>query len=271
MAATTRPAAIVTVLMPIARIDKRSVSAAAATISGDGVSPAASAAASGSPPGSADATAMADEGRRAGSCSRQRRITRSIAGSSRRRSSDGFVGGSGGVEVDAASGFDDRVRRLSGKQLVQHQAERVDVGPRGRALPGELLRRHVSRRAHDDAAFPIALDVGEAREAEVGDPRATAFVDHHVGRLEIAVQHAAVVRRGQSRAHLTRELGGLRGRKPSNASQQRRQIFAVHILHRDERLAVGFADVVDPAHVGVRHLPRDADFLAEPRQPVGIS
>ena len=122
-----------------------------------------------------------------------------------------------------------------------------------------------------DAALPIALDVGEAREPEVGDPRAAAFVDHHVGRLEIAMQHAAVVRGGESRAQLPRELGGLRGRQPSDASQQRRQVFAVHVLHREERLAVGFADVVDAAHVGVRHLPRDADFLAEPRQPVGIS
>ena len=56
-------------------------SPAAATISGDGVSPAASAAASGSPPGSAAATASAEGGRCAGSRSRQRRITRSTAGS----------------------------------------------------------------------------------------------------------------------------------------------------------------------------------------------
>ena len=42
------------------------VSPAAATISGDGVSPAASAAASGSPPGSAAATASADPGRSVG-------------------------------------------------------------------------------------------------------------------------------------------------------------------------------------------------------------
>ena len=54
---------------------------AAATISGDGVSPAASAAASGSPPGRAADTASAEAGRRAGSGSRQRRMARSIAGS----------------------------------------------------------------------------------------------------------------------------------------------------------------------------------------------
>jgi len=55
---------------------------AAATISGDGVSPAASAAARGSPPGSDADTRIAEAGRRAGSLSRQRTIASSIAGSS---------------------------------------------------------------------------------------------------------------------------------------------------------------------------------------------
>ncbi len=58
-----------------------SFSPEAATISGEGVSPAASAAAIGSPPGSAIATFSADEGRLRGSASRHRRITRSIVGS----------------------------------------------------------------------------------------------------------------------------------------------------------------------------------------------
>ncbi len=57
------------------------VSPAAATISGEGVSPAAMAAARGSPPGNAAATAFADAGRLAGSGSRQRRMARSVAGS----------------------------------------------------------------------------------------------------------------------------------------------------------------------------------------------
>ncbi len=63
----------------------------AATISGDGVSPAASAAAIGSPPGSAIATFNADEGRLRGSVSRQRRITRSIVGSRSLTSEVGVV------------------------------------------------------------------------------------------------------------------------------------------------------------------------------------
>jgi len=64
-----------------ARTEIRSPSPAAATIAGDGVSPAASAAASGSPPGSAAATARAEAGRARGSCAMQRTITRSTKGS----------------------------------------------------------------------------------------------------------------------------------------------------------------------------------------------
>ena len=67
---------------------------AAATISGEGVSPAASAAASGSPPGSAAATCVAEDGLCAGSFSMQRRITRSTAGSMSLTTDDGAVGAS---------------------------------------------------------------------------------------------------------------------------------------------------------------------------------
>ena len=69
-----------------------SFSPAAATISGDGVSPAASAAASGSPPGNAAAICRAEAGRFAGFFSRQRSITRSTRGSMSFKCADGAVG-----------------------------------------------------------------------------------------------------------------------------------------------------------------------------------
>lgn len=57
--------------------ERPSVGPAAATISGDGVTPSASAAASGSPPGRLADSARADAGRILGSGSRQRRMARS--------------------------------------------------------------------------------------------------------------------------------------------------------------------------------------------------
>jgi len=64
----------------------------AATISGEGVSPAAIAAASGSPPGSATANCATDPGRERGSRSMHRRIRRSTTGSTPSLISDGAVG-----------------------------------------------------------------------------------------------------------------------------------------------------------------------------------
>src|SRR6202522_3714805 len=68
------------------------VSPDAATICGEGVSPAARAAANGSPPGRLAATARADDGRCEGSGSRQRRMALSTAGSSSFTSEDGLTG-----------------------------------------------------------------------------------------------------------------------------------------------------------------------------------
>ena len=60
-------------------------------------------------------------------------------------------------------------------------------------------------------------------------------------------------------------------RQPADAAQQRRQILAVDVLHREEELAVELADVVDAADVRVRDLPRRPHFVVELREPHGIA
>jgi len=111
--------------------------------------------------------------------------------------------------------------------------------------PGELLGRHIGRRA---GAQHFA---GRARQAEVRDADPAVAVEHDVGGLQIAVDDAAVVRRGQPRARLPRHLEGAVLRKAADAAEQRREILAVHLLHRQERVAFEFADVGDAAHVGM--------------------
>ena len=131
-----------------------------------------------------------------------------------------------------------------------------------RRLAGELLRRHVLRRA-GDAGAGVGAD---RRDAEVGDADVAVAVDHHVGRLQVAMQHAALVRRGDAGAQLPRELDRLVLRDAADAAEQRGQILAVHVLHRQEAAAVGVAEVVEPADVLVRHLARDAQLVVELRQ-----
>ena len=103
---------------------------AAATIAGDGVSPAASAAASGSPPGSAADTAIALAGRSAGSRERQRWID---ALDRRIELAPGAARHLDAVVVHAQQ-LGDRRRlegALAGVDLEEDEAEREEVAALG--------------------------------------------------------------------------------------------------------------------------------------------
>src|SRR5262249_29459371 len=97
------------------RTDSAPVSSDAATISGEGVSPAASASASGSPPGSARDTSSADEGRRAGFGSRQRWMT--------------FL--DGGIQILRRDGERSILRSMTGEHFGENHSQRVDVAAYG--------------------------------------------------------------------------------------------------------------------------------------------
>ena len=115
------------------------------------------------------------------------------------------------------------------------------------------------------ASVGVAV-AADRRDAEVGDADVAVAVDHHVGRLQIAMQHAALVRRGDAGAQLARELDRLVLRDAADPAEQRREILAVDVLHRQEAAAVGVAEVVQPADVLVRHLARDAQLVVELRE-----
>ena len=52
----------------------------------------------------------------------------------------------------------------------------------------------------------------------------------------------------------------------ADAAEQRREVLAVHVLHRQERVALDLVDVVDAADVRVRDLPRHPHFGVQLRQ-----
>ena len=158
-------------------------------------------------------------------------------------------------------------RTLAREHFVQHETERVHVGPRRDLASFQLLRRHVAERSGNLARVaPLVHQIGET---EVREVRLTPSVDQHVGGLQIAMQNPAVVCRRETGAELTCELERLVRWQPADAPQQRGEILAVDVLHREEVLAAGFADVVDAAHVRMGDLPREPDFLVEAREPVG--
>ena len=87
-------------------------------------------------------------------------------------------------------------------------------------------------------------------------------VDHDVGRLEIAMHDAGVVRGLQARGDLPGERHDLRDRQALLA-QDRRQVAALDVRHRDVLDAVDLAEVVNADDVLVRDLTREEQLLLE--------
>ena len=116
---------------------------------------------------------------------------------------------------------------------------------------------------------PASLGAGVAgggRDAEVGDADVAVAVDHHVGRLQIAVEDASLVRGRHAGTELAREVDRLVLRDPPDPAQQRCQVLAVDVLHRQEAAAVGVAEVVEPDDVLVRDLPGCAQLVVKLRE-----
>ena len=84
------------------------------------------------------------------------------------------------------------------------------------------------------------------------------------------MEDAALVRRGQPGAELPGDLDRLAPGRAADAAQERAEVLAVHVLHRDEVLAVGLADVVDAADVRVETCRATRTSSAEARARVRV-
>ncbi len=77
-------------------------------------------------------------------------------------------------------------RRLTDEQLVDDHPERVEIGGGRERLPGDLLGRHIGRRAGQHRAGEVGR-IGGAGQPEVEQAQMAVLGDEHVRRLEIAV------------------------------------------------------------------------------------
>ena len=131
----------------------------------------------------------------------------------------------------------------AGEQFVEDDAERKNVG----AVVGrgalKLLGRHVGRRPGNHSRFAettvwhLRGVVGrrQARcEAKVHHLDVMVLREHHIGRLEVAVNEPALVCRLERLGHLFAQAQPFRERQlasPQSAFQR----FAADILHDDAR------------------------------------
>jgi hypothetical protein len=115
--------------------------------------------------------------------------------------------------------------------------------------------------------------------AEIGDhgARAAGSLDQHdVGRLEVAVDDALLVRRVEGGGHLRHQRGRLGVSDAADAHEARRQRLALEELHGEEGDVVAPVarpvqpDVEDAADVGVGHLARELDLALEALEHLGI-
>ena len=117
---------------------------------------------------------------------------------------DGADGG-GHVLVDVLVGHLDRrvalVRLRAGQQLVEDDTRGVHVGPGVGPAVDDQLGREVGDGADQDAAGRGVLGVGADRlgQPEVGDLDPAVVGDQDVLGLDVAVDQAGAVRRGQRR------------------------------------------------------------------------
>src|SRR5262249_2209791 len=103
----------------------------------------------------------------------------------------------------------------------------------------------------------------ETGESEIGHYDLTAAVEHDVGRLQITMKNTFRMSSSKPGAELTGHVGGFVLWQTANTPQKRREVFAIHVLHGEERMAVNLADVINPADVGMRHAPRNSHLIAK--------
>jgi hypothetical protein len=159
---------------------------------------------------------------------------------------------------------DDRVRvalegHLPGRHLVEHRAERKEIGAGVGELSPRLLGRHVMHRSHHRSRHGewAGLRLGhelrdllaprrrrlDLRETEVQDLHLSAVVDHEIGGLQVPVRDPFRVRRLERVRDLdpvVEELVDLDA-LPAHALGERR---ALDELHHDEGAPVVLLDRV---------------------------
>ncbi len=155
-------------------------------------------------------------------------------------------------------------RLLADEELVQDDAGRKHVAAPVDAAAGDLLGRHVRRRAHHGAGlglFRIGAVIGHARDAEVRELDSRLAVEHHVGRLDVAVDDARLVRELQRVEQLAHDAHRLLKLEALVGVEEVLELLALDELHDDVGDVALLAEVVHLDDVRMVQ-PRDRLRLA---------
>lgn len=150
----------------------------------------------------------------------------------------------------------------------------VDVHGGGLRAALGGLRRDVRGRADEFLGAGQARRVGEAGDAEVGEQRvhlAAALLQQDVRRLQVAVDDAVGVARGQRVGDLRGEQCGADGAEGAVLAEVVVQVGALDEVH-DERQEITLDDeIADPDDVRVGQAQQHRPLAQEPHHDVGIA
>ena len=116
-------------------------------------------------------------------------------------------------------------RRRARENLVEHDGERIEIAALVALAAAALLGRHIERRADRRAGARHAHAALHAGDAEVHDLHAPVIADHQIGRLNVAMDHAHLMRIGDA-------VGGLRDNGEALLDAERSAALAQHIVER---------------------------------------
>ena len=157
-------------------------------------------------------------------------------------------------------------RRSAGEQIVENGAQRVDVAGRPHApvLAGGQLGGHVIRRPdHLAGEGQVGVLLHPFCQAEIGQMHlVVGEVDEDIRRFEVAVEDALLVGVVNGLGDRPGVAGGLAGGQRF-AGQHLGEVLALDKVHREKRLAVHLADLVDGDDAGVMEMRRGLGLALE--------
>ena len=149
-----------------------------------------------------------------------------------------------------------REGRLSGKEMIEGRAQRVEVRADVQRIAPDLLGARVLRGAGHGPARRHG--VVQDREAEVRQHHAAPGLDQDVAGLDVPMDHARLVGVDQGPRDLQRQPGRLAGR------ERRLRGRSVHEGHHQVRAAVLHPPLEDRDDGGVRELAGHPAFPLDP-------
>ena len=146
--------------------------------------------------------------------------------------------------------------QLAAGQLVEHDAEGIDVGRHADGAAGDLFGGRIGRcqaPARDQRQLAVGLHarvVEQAGDAEVQQLGAATLVQHHVAGLEIAVDDQLSMRMLDGARHFDEQLDA-RGQRQGVVARMGAQRLAGHVFQHQEGAAVLLAGVQQPGDAGM--------------------